>query len=201
MSFVKAWHGCYVTGLDRVLDVFRSCYVQIFQVPCSTREWPYVVNIKIQRFSRIDTAVLHMLSIQRIKGDDDMLGNYGRLQNILENHGAKIRDMLVKELIRSYISHAPADAVQEQMKRIVRPGDQGMIVDRDELAALIENARSAAIIDAMEWKTDDRERLLKTTIDFLRDDFLPTLDGREYAASMSVEMGAFLSDCLQTVSA
>ena len=129
-----------------------------------------------------------------------MPGNYGRLQNILENHGAKIRDMLVQELIRSYISHTPVDAAQEQMGRIVRPGAQGMTVDRDELAALIENARSAAVIDAMEWKPDDRERLLKTTIDFLRDDFLPTLDGREYAASMPVEMGTFLSDCLQAVS-
>ena len=101
-----------------------------------------------------------------------MPGNYGRLQNILENHGAKIRDMLVQELIRSYISHTPVDAAQEQMGRIVRPGAQGMTVDRDELAALIESARSAAVIDAMEWKPDDRERLLKTTIDFLRDDFL-----------------------------
>ena len=130
-----------------------------------------------------------------------MYGNYGRLQNILENHGAQIRDMLVKELIRSYISNVPADAAKEQMGRIVSPGAQGMTVDRGELAVLIDNARSAAVIASMDWKTDDRERLLKTTIDFLRDDFLPTLDGREYAASMSVEMGAFLSDCLQTVSA
>ena len=129
-----------------------------------------------------------------------MLGNYGRLQNILENHGAQIRDMLVQELIRSYISHMPADAAQEQLRRIVSPEDRGVAVDREELATLIDNARAAAGIEAMEWETDDGERLLKTTIDFVRDDFLPTLDGREYAASMPAEMGAFLSDCLQAVS-
>ena len=130
-----------------------------------------------------------------------MFGNYGRLQNLLDNHGTQIRDMLVKELIKSYIFHMPANAAQEQMSRIVSPGDQEVIIDRDELAAVIENARAAASVDAMEWKTDESERLLKTTIEFVRDDFLPTLDGREYTASMPVEMGAFLSDCLQTVSA
>lgn len=129
-----------------------------------------------------------------------MSGNDGRLQNILENHGMKIRDTLVKELIRAYISHMPADAAKEQMGRIVSPGAQGTVVDRNELAALIDNARTAAKIDALEWKTDDRERLIKTTIDFVRDDFLPSLDGREYAASMPVEMGTFLSDCLLAVS-
>ena len=96
--------------------------------------------------------------------------------------------------------YSPWGCKESEITEYLRSEDRGVAVDREELATLIDNARAAAGIEAMEWETDDGERLLKTTIDFVRDDFLPTLDGREYAASMPAEMGAFLSDCLQAVS-
>ena len=72
-------------------------------------------------------------------------------------------------------------------------------IDRDALAALIDDARAAATISATEWKAQPGEKLLERTIEFMRDDLFPVLDGKQYVASMPVEMAEFITDCWLTV--
>ena len=122
-----------------------------------------------------------------------------RLQNILDNHRTQFTDAIVKELLKSYIHHMPVEASREQLSRIVNTGVNGACVNGEELAVLIENAKAAAGIEVMEWKAQEDEPLLKAIIEFIRDDFLPTLDGRQYASAMPTGMGEFLNNCLLEV--
>ena len=117
--------------------------------------------------------------------------------------GFQITDVIVAELVKSYILHMRVDAAREQLNRIlgvVNGSDHERQINVDELAVLIENARSAAGIAAMEWKAQKEERLLKTTINFLRDEFLPNLDGREYAEAMPERLVETLEECRLAVS-
>lgn len=123
-----------------------------------------------------------------------------RLQNILDNHRTQFADAIVKELLKSYIHHMPVEASREQLSRIVKPKMDGMGVNGEELAVLIENAKVAAGIEVMQWNAQEDEPLLKAIIEFMRDDFLPKLDGRQYITVMPTGMGAFLSDYLLEVS-
>ena len=77
--------------------------------------------------------------------------------------GFQITDVIVAELVKSYILHMRVDAAREQMERVLnideessRSQTQPVTVNVDELAALIENARAAAGIAAMEWKAQKR---------------------------------------------
>ena len=117
--------------------------------------------------------------------------------------GFQITDVIVAELVKSYILHMRVDAAREQLNRIlgvVNGSDHERQINVDELAVLIENARSVAGIAAMEWKAQKEERLLKTTINFLRDEFLPNLDGREYAEAMPERLVETLEECRLAVS-
>ena len=119
-----------------------------------------------------------------------------RLQNILDNHRTQFTDAIVKELLKSYIHHMPVEASRAQLSRIVNPGVNGIVVNSEELAVLIDNAKTAAGIKVMAWNAQEDEPLLKVIIEFMRDDFLPKLDGRQYASAMPTGMEEFLSDCL-----
>ena len=122
-----------------------------------------------------------------------------RLQNILDNHRTQFTDAIVKELLKSYIHHMPVEASRAQLSRIVNPGVNGIVVNSEELAVLIDNAKTAAGIEVMVWNAQEDEPLLKAIIEFIRDDFLPTLDGRQYASAMPTGMGEFLNNCLLEV--
>ena len=116
----------------------------------------------------------------------------------------QIEDVIVAGIVKSYILHMPADAAREELRRVINPNigeaTQEQRISVDDLAVLIEKAKAAAVIAALEWKAQKGERLLKATIDFLRD-FLPTLDAREYAKSISKMMVETLEKCWLAVSA
>lgn len=145
--------------------------------------------------------------IARHKGDDQMAGKQESQNPRIHAFGFQITDVIVAELVKSYILHMRVDAAREQMSRILGVEDgsengsgQERKIDIDELGMLIENARAAAGIAAMEWKAQKEERLLKTTIHFLRDEFLPNLDGREYAETMPEKLMETLEECWLAVS-
>lgn len=128
----------------------------------------------------------------------------GKKQNShIHAFGFQITDMIVAELVRSYILHMPVDAAKEQLNRIFgvdNESEQRRQINADELAVLIENAKATAGIEAMEWKEQKGERLLNATIEFLRDDFLPALDSWKYVASMPEKMVETLEKCWLAVS-
>lgn len=116
----------------------------------------------------------------------------------------QIVDVIVAGIVKSYILQMPTDAAREELRRLINPSTgevaQEQRISVDNLAVLIEKAKAAACIAALEWKAQKEERLLKATIDFLRD-FLPTLDAREYAKSISKMMVETLEKCWLAVSA
>ena len=142
--------------------------------------------------------------------------NTGILRDVhADEYGFSITDLTVAAMIKAYLQSEKVDVVPEELRKIVSPEMQGLRggtvkerkmeveqwsgIDRDALAVLIDNARTAATISAMEWQAQLGENLLERTIEFMRDDLLPVLDGKEYVASMPVEMAEFITDCWLTV--
>jgi len=132
-----------------------------------------------------------------------------------DEYGFAITDLTVAALIKAYLQTIKAEVVPEELRRIVSPemrdlrggsvkgrrlaAEQWSGIDRDALTALIDDARAAATISATEWKAQPEEKVLERTIEFMRDDLFPALDGRQYVASMPVKMAEFITDCWLTV--
>lgn len=142
--------------------------------------------------------------------------NTGILRDVYaDKYGFNITDLTVAAMIKAYLQSMKVEVVPEELRKIVSPEmrdlrggsvkgrklevEQWSRIDRDALAALIDNARMAATISAMEWQAQPGENLLERTIEFMRDDLFPALDGKEYVASMPVEMAEFITDCWLTV--
>lgn len=142
--------------------------------------------------------------------------NTGILRDVYaDKYGFNITDLTVAAMIKAYLQSMKVEVVPEELRKIVSPEmrtlrggsvkerkmevEQWRGIDRDAFAALIDDARTAATISAMEWQAQPGENLLERTIEFMRDDLLPVLDGKEYVASMPVEMAEFITDCWLTV--
>ena len=142
--------------------------------------------------------------------------NTGILRNVhADEYGFTITDLTVASLIKAYLQTVRAEIVPEELGRIVSPEirdlrgspvkgrrlavEQWSNIDSEALAELINTARAAAAISAMEWQAQPGEKLLERTIEYMRDNLFPVLDGKEYVASMPVEMAAFITDCWLTV--
>ena len=138
--------------------------------------------------------------------------NTGILREVhADEYGFKIADMVVAAMLKAYLQEMVVEEVPGLLSRIVSPGmrsirggtvkerglDQSVwiTIDGAELAALIESARAAATISAAEWQAQKGEKLLKKTIEYMRDDVFLGLSGARYVASMPVEMAEFITDC------
>ncbi len=142
--------------------------------------------------------------------------NTGILRDVYaDKYGFNITDLTVAAMIKAYLQSMKVEVVPEELRKIVSPEmralrggsvkerkmevEQWRGIDRDAFATLIDDARTAATISAMEWQAQLGENLLERTIEFMRDDLLPVLDGKEYVTSMPVEMAEFITDCWLTV--
>ena len=142
--------------------------------------------------------------------------NTGILRDVhVDEYGFNITDLTVAAMIKAYLQSMKVEVVPEELRKIVSPEmralrggsvkerkmevEQWRGIDRDAFATLIDDARTAATISAMEWQAQLGENLLERTIEFMRDDLLPVLDGKEYVTSMPVEMAEFITDCWLTV--
>ena len=142
--------------------------------------------------------------------------NTGILRDVYaDKYGSNITDLTVAAMIKAYLQSMKVEVVPEKLRKIVSPEmrtlrggsvkerkmevEQWRGIDRDAFATLIDDARTAATISAMEWQAQLGENLLERTIEFMRDDLFPALDGRQYVASMPVKMAEFITDCWLTV--
>ena len=138
--------------------------------------------------------------------------NTGILHDVYaDKYGFNITDLTVAAMIKAYLQSMKVEVVPEELRKIVSPEmralrggsvkerkmevEQWRGIDRDAFATLIDDARTAATISAMEWKAQPGEKLLERTIAFMRDDLFPALDGKNYVESMPVEMAEFITDC------
>ncbi len=126
-----------------------------------------------------------------------------------ENYGFKMKDVTVAAIIKSYLMQMTEDAAIEQLGRIVDPGVQDMcgvkgqnpflvqqsVFNRTELIRLIDSAAVQARAAAMEWKAGEGEKILNEVIEYIQNDVLPNLSGKNYVAAMPMEMVEFIKDC------
>ena len=128
-----------------------------------------------------------------------------------EDYGFNIMDMIIAVLLKAYLQQMESAIVPEVLDRIVSPGVRSIhggtvkgralaeaywvTIDGTKLASLIEDARTAAAISAMEWRAQEGEDLLKMAIDYIRNDVIPSLSGEKYVASMPKKMAEFITDC------
>ena len=145
-----------------------------------------------------------------------MVINTGILRDVhADEYGFKIVDLTVAALIKAYLQQLEPEAAKEQLSRIISPGmktlrgstvkkrrlltENWSAINGKALAELIDDARTAAAISAMEWKAQEGEQLLEQTIEFMRDNLFPMLSGEKYIRTMPVEMAEFLTDCWLTM--
>lgn len=122
--------------------------------------------------------------------------NTGILRGVhAEEYGFGISDLTVAAMLKAYLQQMKEKAAVEALSRVVKPKE----INKTELAALIDNARAAAVISADAWQAEEGEQLLKNTIEYMRDNLFPALSGERYVAEMPEEMNKFLTDCWLTV--
>ena len=125
-----------------------------------------------------------------------MVMNTGILRDVhADEYGFRIADLTVAAMLKAYLQQLKEEAAVEALSRVVRRDG----IDTEELAALIDNARVVAAISADAWQAQEGERVLKNTIEYMRDNLLPALSGERYVAEMPEEMSKFLTDCWLTV--
>ena len=128
-----------------------------------------------------------------------------------EAYGFKIVDLMVAILIKAYLQLLKPEVAKEQLSRIISPGvktlygstvkKRGLLpedwsaINGKALAELIDDARTAAAISAMEWKAQEGEQALEHAIELMRDNLFPILSGEKYVETIPVEMAEFLTDC------
>ena len=138
--------------------------------------------------------------------------NSGILKNVrAEDYGFNLGDMTVAAMIKAYLQEMKADAVPETLGRIVStnvhnlsggtvksrglPKEAWYTLNGPELATLIDCAKFAAQVDAARWQAQKHERLLKKSVEYIRDDLFPGISGKRYVETMPVEMAEFITDC------
>ena len=122
--------------------------------------------------------------------------NTGILRGVhADEYGFGISDLTVAAMLKAYLQQMKEEAAVEAIRRVVKPKG----INKTELAALIDNARAAAVISADAWQAEEGEQLLKNTIEYMRDNLLPALSGERYVAEMPEKMNKFLTDCWLTV--
>ena len=142
--------------------------------------------------------------------------NTGILRGVrIEEYGFNMDDLIVATMLKAYLQTLKVEEVPGQLARIVDPNvrdlrggtvkgrgltkEEWSGVDSNDLAVLINDAKAAAAISAMEWQAQEGERLLDKTISLLRDEVFPALSGENYVAAMPVGMAEFITDCWLTV--
>ncbi len=98
-------------------------------------------------------------------------------------------DLVVVTAVNAYLKNLTPEARRETLSEIVK---QDGVIDGPALAALIENAKAAAMISAEGWQPGEGD--YQRAISFIRDQF-PAMDGKEYVKKMPEKFLRFIEDC------
>lgn len=107
----------------------------------------------------------------------------------IEEYGFERSDLVVVTAVNAYLKNLTPEARRETLSEIVKQDGE---IDGSALAALIENAKAAAMISSEEWQPGegDYQRAL-----FFIQEQLPAVDGKEYVAAMPKKFLQFIEDC------
>ena len=119
-----------------------------------------------------------------------------------EEYGFCIGDATVASLIKAYLQEMSVEDATRALGCIVstRNKQATYTINGMELAKLIDRAAAASKEDSARWYALTNQQWMRTRINFLRNSFIPALDGKRYIAEMPYKMARFITDCWLAVS-
>ena len=118
------------------------------------------------------------------------------LENIrCEDYGFKLPDLTVAVMVKSYLKWMKPEDAKETLDNIVSSHRSEYKLDGKELARLIDDAKTAAMMDTAAWQAQEGEHLLERVILYLRNESFPIVEGEKYTETMPVAFAEFITDC------
>ena len=118
------------------------------------------------------------------------------LDNIrCEDYGFKLPDLTVAAMVKSYLRWMSPEDAKETLNNIVSSHETKYKLDGMELARLINDAKTAAMMDTAAWQAQEGEHLLERVILYLRNESFPIVEGEKYTETMPVAFAEFITDC------
>ena len=99
------------------------------------------------------------------------------LDNIrCEDYELKLPDLTVAVMVKSYLRSMKPEDAKVTLDNIVFSHELGYKLDGKELARLIDDAKTAAMMDTAAWQAQEGEHLLERVILYLRNESFPIRD-------------------------
>ena len=118
------------------------------------------------------------------------------LDNIrCEDYGFKLPDLTVAVMVKSYLKWMKPEDAKVILDNIVSSHRSEYKLDGKELARLIDDAKTAAMMDTAAWQAQEGEHLLERVILYLRNESFPIVEGEKYTETMPVAFAEFIIDC------
>ena len=112
-----------------------------------------------------------------------------------EDYGFKLLDLTVAVMVKSYLRWMSPEDAKETLNNIVVSHGPKNKLDGKELARLIDDAKTAAMMDTAAWQAQEGEHLLERVILYLRNESFPIIKGEKYVEELPEEFAAFITDC------
>lgn len=107
----------------------------------------------------------------------------------IEEYGFERSDLVVVTAVNAYLKNLTPEARREILSEIVK---QDGVIDGSALAALIENAKAAAMISLEEWQPGEGD--YQRALSFIQEQ-LPAADGEKYVKKIPEKFLQFIADC------
>ena len=112
-----------------------------------------------------------------------------------EDYGFKLPDLTVAVMVKSYLRWMSPEDAKVILDNIVSSHRSEYKLDGKELARLIDDAKTAAMMDTAAWQAQEGEHLLERVILYLRNESFPIIKGEKYVEELPEEFAAFITDC------
>ena len=112
-----------------------------------------------------------------------------------EDYGFKLPDLTVAVMVKSYLRWMSPEDAKETLNNIVSSHRSEYKLDGKELARLIDDAKTAAMMDTAAWQAQEGEHLLERVILYLRNESFSIVEGEKYTETMPVAFAEFITDC------
>ena len=112
-----------------------------------------------------------------------------------EDYGFKLPDLTVAVMVKSYLRWMSPEDAKETLNNIVFSHRSEYKLDGKKLARLIDDAKTAAMMDTAAWQAQEGEHLLERVILYLRNESFPIVEGEKYTETMPVAFAEFITDC------
>ena len=118
-----------------------------------------------------------------------------------EDYGFKLQDLTVAVMVKSYLRWMSPEDAKETLNNIVFSHRSEYKLGGKKLARLIDDAKTAAMMDTAAWQAQEGEHLLERVILYLRNESFPIIKGEKYVKELPEEFAAFITDCWNNMQA